>query len=116
MRRIGIWIALGGLLIGTAACGGGSGGGGGGTAKAESLAVGFVAEPANLDFTSTEGAAIPQALLVNVYEGLVKLGQDGTIQPLLAEKWEVSPDRKTYTFTTSSTRSRRRTTRRPSSR
>ncbi|MGW7482773.1 ABC transporter substrate-binding protein [Nonomuraea muscovyensis] len=99
MRRIGIWIALGGLLIGTAACGGGSGGGGGGTAKAESLAVGFVAEPANLDFTSTEGAAIPQALLVNVYEGLVKLGQDGTIQPLLAEKWEVSPDRKTYTFT-----------------
>lgn len=98
MRRIGIWIALGGLLMSAAACGGGSGGGGGG-AKGESLTVGFVAEPANLDFTSTEGAAIPQALLVNVYEGLVKLGQDGTIQPLLAEKWEISPDRRTYTFT-----------------
>ncbi|MET7466026.1 ABC transporter substrate-binding protein [Nonomuraea sp. NPDC005501] len=99
MRRIGIWMALGGLLLGTAACGGGSGGGSGGTAAKRTLAVGFTAEPANLDFTSTEGAAIPQALLVNVYEGLVKLDQDGRIQPLLAEKTEVSPDRKTYTFT-----------------
>ncbi|MEU4223234.1 ABC transporter substrate-binding protein [Nonomuraea sp. NPDC026600] len=102
MRRIGTWIAVGGLLLATAACGG-SGGSKGGTggqaAKSDSLAVGFVAEPANLDFTATEGAAIPQALLVNVYEGLVKLDQDGKIQPLLAEKWDVSADRKTYTFT-----------------
>ncbi|MEV4223133.1 ABC transporter substrate-binding protein [Nonomuraea sp. ATR24] len=107
MRRIGTWIAVGGLLLSVAACGGGSGGSGdggtGGTGgaggKAEALSVGFVAEPANLDFTSTEGAAIPQALLVNVYEGLVKLDQAGQIQPLLAEKWDVSDDRKTYTFT-----------------
>ncbi|MFI7127280.1 ABC transporter substrate-binding protein [Nonomuraea sp. NPDC050153] len=100
MRRIGIWIAAGGLLLGTAACGGTSSGGGGAvTPKTQTLSVGFVAEPANLDFTSTEGAAIPQALLVNVYEGLVKLDQDGKIVPLLAEKWDVSPDRKTYTFT-----------------
>ncbi|MCA2226495.1 ABC transporter substrate-binding protein [Nonomuraea aurantiaca] len=103
MRRIGTWIAVGGLLLATAACGGGGGSNGGSNggqaAKSASLAVGFVAEPANLDFTSTEGAAIPQALLVNVYEGLVKLDQDGKIQPLLAEKWDVSADRKTYTFT-----------------
>ncbi|MGW4793493.1 ABC transporter substrate-binding protein [Nonomuraea sp. NPDC004297] len=101
MRRIGIWIAAGGLLLATAACGGGGGGGGGtaATGRAQSLSVGAVAEPANLDFTSTEGAAIPQALLVNVYEGLVKLDQDGKIAPLLAEKWDVSDDRRTYTFT-----------------
>ncbi|SDI43138.1 ABC transporter substrate-binding protein [Nonomuraea jiangxiensis] len=100
MRRIGTWIAAGGLLLALAACGGGAGGGGGtGTPQAQSLSVGFVAEPANLDFTSTEGAAIPQALLVNVYEGMVKLDQDGKIVPLLAEKWDVSADRKTYTFT-----------------
>jgi len=101
MRRIGTWIAMGGLLLGAAACGGSGGteGAGGQSAKAETLAVGFVAEPANLDFTATEGAAIPQALLVNVYEGLVKLDQNGQIQPLLAEKWDVSQDRRTYTFT-----------------
>jgi ABC-type dipeptide transport system, periplasmic component len=90
-----------GLLLSMSACGGDDPGGEGAadTTKAESLSVGFVAEPANLDFTTTEGAAIPQALLVNVYEGLVKLGQDGQIEPLLAEKWAVSDDRRTYTFT-----------------
>ncbi|MDA0636846.1 ABC transporter substrate-binding protein [Nonomuraea sp. MCN248] len=104
MRRIGTWIAAGGLLLSIAACGGGSGSSGSAgneqqAPQEQKLSVGFVAEPANLDFTSTEGAAIPQALLVNVYEGLVKLDQDGKLVPLLAEKWEVSDDRKTYTFT-----------------
>ena len=33
-----------------------------------------------------DGAAIPQALLVNVYEGLVKLDQDGEIVPPLASE------------------------------
>lgn len=64
----------------------------------EPLVAGFVAEPASLDFTTDAGAAIPQALLVNVYEGLVKLDQDGEIAPLLAESWEVSDDGLTYTF------------------
>ncbi len=62
------------------------------------LAVGYTAEPANFDFTRTDGAAIPQALLYNVYEGLVKLDADGQIVPLLAESWTVSEDRKTYDF------------------
>ncbi|MFE9960565.1 ABC transporter substrate-binding protein [Micromonospora sp. NPDC005299] len=83
------------LAIAAAGC---SSGTSGDSATTSSLSVGFVAEPANLDFTSTDGAAIPQALLVNVYEGLVKLDQDGKVVPLLAESWEVSPDRKTYTF------------------
>jgi peptide/nickel transport system substrate-binding protein len=98
MRRIATLIAGGGLLL-ASACGGGSSGQSGQDPEGKPLSVGFVAEPANLDFTSTEGAAIPQALLVNVYEGLVKLDQKGTVVPLLAEKWEISPDRKTYTFT-----------------
>ncbi|WP_158879831.1 ABC transporter substrate-binding protein [Amycolatopsis anabasis] len=63
-----------------------------------SLSVGFTAEPQNFDFTRTDGAAIPQALLYNVYEGLVKLDANGRIVPLLAESWSVSPDRKTYDF------------------
>ena len=75
-----------------------SGGSASGGAKSTALAVGLVAEPANLDFTKTDGAAIPQALLGNVYDGLVKLDNDGKIVPDLATTWTVSPDRKTYTF------------------
>jgi len=75
----------------------GSGGSTGG-ASTEKITLGLIAEPANLDFTKTDGAAIPQALLVNVYEGLVKLDQDGKIVPALATSWKVSDDHKTYTF------------------
>jgi len=86
------------LALATAACSAGGGSGSSGS-EAEKLAVGFVAEPASLDFTTTDGAAIPQALLVNVYEGLVKLDGDGKVVPLLAKSYTVSEDRKTYTFT-----------------
>jgi peptide/nickel transport system substrate-binding protein len=72
--------------------------GSGGATGNDKLTVGLVAEPASLDFTTVDGAAIPQALLNNVYDGLVKLGQDGDIQPDLATSWKVSADRKTYTF------------------
>ncbi|MEU0530429.1 ABC transporter substrate-binding protein [Amycolatopsis tolypomycina] len=64
----------------------------------DTLSVGFTAEPANFDFTRTDGAAIPQALLYNVYEGLVKLDAQGRIVPLLAQSWTISPDRRTYDF------------------
>jgi len=63
------------------------------------IVVALTGEPVNLDFTTTAGAAIPQALMSNVYEGLVEVDQDGEIQPLLAESWELSEDRKDYTFT-----------------
>lgn len=73
-----------------------------GTATApstEPVVVALTGEPVNLDFTTTAGAAIPQALMSNVYEGLVEIDQDGEIQPLLAESWDVSEDGTTYTFT-----------------
>lgn len=62
------------------------------------MAIGFVLEPTTLDFTQTAGAPITQALLLNVYETLVKQDQDGKIVPLLAESWTVSDDRLTYDF------------------
>jgi peptide/nickel transport system substrate-binding protein len=61
--------------------------------------VALTAQPANLDFTRSAGAAIPQALLYNVYEGLVKLTSDGEIAPLLASAWTVSDDGLVYDFT-----------------
>ena len=91
------------LCLALAACSAGSSTSGGasgspGAAGSSSLSVGLVAEPASLDFTKTDGAAIPQALLTNVYETLVKQDQDGKIVPGLAKSWKVSDDRKTYTF------------------
>ncbi|MBO0829057.1 MAG: ABC transporter substrate-binding protein [Streptosporangiales bacterium] len=84
-----------------AACQAGSSSGNGtaspGTADA-SLAVGLTAEPASLDFTKNDGAAIPQALLYNVNETLVKVDQSGRVVPALAKSWDVSSDRTTYTF------------------
>ncbi|MBB5894455.1 peptide/nickel transport system substrate-binding protein [Kutzneria kofuensis] len=66
--------------------------------SADSITIGFSAAPANLDFTRTDGAAIPQALLDNVYQGLVHLDANGAIVPQLATSWTVSPDRRTYDF------------------
>ncbi|WP_033318166.1 ABC transporter substrate-binding protein [Streptomyces yerevanensis] len=81
-----------------AACSAGSLATGSAANAGNTLTIGLAAEPANLDFTKTEGAAIPQALLYNVYENLVKLDQSAKIRPGLARSWSLSKDRKTYTF------------------
>ncbi len=91
-------IATAGLLAVTA-CSAGSGTSSGSSPGGDqSLSIGLVAEPASLDFTTTDGAAIPQALLGNIYNGLVKQDDSGKIVGDLAKSWTVSPDRKTYTF------------------
>lgn len=77
----------------------GCAGGGDSPEAHDVVTIGLGPEPANLDFTTTDGAAIPQALLDNVYEGLVTLTDDGDIAPLLATSWDVSEDNLTYTFT-----------------
>lgn len=60
--------------------------------------IGLQLEPPTLDLTASPAAAIPQVLLYNVYETLVRLQADGSIAPLLAESWEISEDGLTYTF------------------
>jgi peptide/nickel transport system substrate-binding protein len=98
--RTAVALVAAAVLLAAAACSAGAGSSptasNGGD---QSLAIGLVAEPASLDFTTTDGAAIPQALLDNVYDGLVKQDENGKIVPDLAKSWTVSPDRKTYTFT-----------------
>ncbi|WP_053382811.1 ABC transporter substrate-binding protein [Leucobacter celer] len=86
--------------FGLAACSAGAGNSSGGDGETPTTAtIALTGTPTNLDFTTTAGSAIPQALMSNVYEGLVELDQSGEIVPLLAEEWTVSEDRKTYTFT-----------------
>jgi peptide/nickel transport system substrate-binding protein len=60
--------------------------------------IGLQLEPPTLDLTASPAAAIPQVLLYNVYETLVRLEADGSITGLLADTWEISDDGLTYTF------------------
>ncbi|MFC3228641.1 ABC transporter substrate-binding protein [Marinibaculum pumilum] len=62
------------------------------------LVLGMVLEPKGLDPTARAELAITQVTLYNLYEGLTKVNGDGSVSPLLAESWEVSPDLKTWTF------------------
>ncbi|MBG6122104.1 ABC transporter substrate-binding protein [Corynebacterium aquatimens] len=69
-----------------------------GRADTRGVVVGTTGAPASLDFTTTGGAAIPQALMANVYETLVRIDERGKPAPLLATSWEISEDRTEYTF------------------
>lgn len=96
-------LAAGSLVLTGCNAGGGSTDEGGSTGGTEgetptTATIALTGAPVNLDFTTTAGAAIPQALMSNVYEGLIELDQSGEIAPLLAEDWTVSDDRTTYTF------------------
>ncbi len=97
-RRLGIVVALvTGLALVLAGCSGQSRPSGG-HLPANTLVIGATAEPPTLDPTMNNAAAIPQVLLYNVYETLVKVDGTGQLQGLLAKEWTVSPDRRTYTF------------------
>lgn len=62
------------------------------------LTVATSAPPASLDFTTTGGAAAPQALMGNVYETLVLIDDTGQPRPFLATSWDTSDDGTVYTF------------------
>ena len=55
-------------------------------------------EPPHLDPTSAAAGAIDSVLYANVFEGLTRFGSDGSVNPGLAESWEISEDGLTYTF------------------
>ena len=65
---------------------------------ADTVTVGLTLAPTNLDIRNQSGAALDQALIGNVYEGLVARNTDNKVIPSLASSWEESSDGKTYTF------------------
>lgn len=75
-----------------------SGKGSGSSSAAHNLVIGTSVAPNALDPSTNSAASIPQALLYNVYETLVKIDNTGQIKPLLATKWEISDDGLSYTF------------------
>lgn len=98
MRRTAIAAMCALVLVISAACSGGSTSPDG-SGQNPNLVVGATVEPETLDPSATDAAAVPQVLLYNVYETLIKVDTEGEFQPLLASEWGVSDDRLTYTFT-----------------
>ncbi|MDO9164852.1 MAG: ABC transporter substrate-binding protein, partial [Rhodoferax sp.] len=66
--------------------------------KKDGVVLAMTLEPPGLDPTAGAASAIAEIVHYNVFETLTKINPDGTVSPLLAESWEVSPDLKTYTF------------------
>ncbi|MDR0479968.1 MAG: ABC transporter substrate-binding protein [Burkholderiaceae bacterium] len=64
----------------------------------DSLTLGMTLEPPGLDPTSGAASAIAEVVQDNIFETLVKIGPDGNVSPMLAERWEVAPDLRGYTF------------------
>ena len=66
--------------------------------KKNSVVFALTLEPPGLDPTAGAASSIAEVTLYNIYETLTKINADGSVSPLLAESWEVSPDLKTYTL------------------
>ncbi len=65
---------------------------------AGAINAGVQLEPPNLDPTSGAAAAIDEIVYANVFEGLTRINEDGSVSPLLAESWTVSTDGLVYNF------------------
>ena len=62
------------------------------------VVIGVRLEPPHLDPTAGAAAAIGEIGYANIFEGLTRINRHGEVKPALAEKWEISPDGKTYVF------------------
>ncbi|MFD2741513.1 ABC transporter substrate-binding protein [Sulfitobacter aestuarii] len=67
-------------------------------AQKTDITVAMQLEPPHLDPTGAAAGAIDQVLYANVFEGLTRFTDDGSVVPGLASSWEVSDDGLTYTF------------------
>lgn len=66
--------------------------------KKDSVTLALTLEPPMLDPTASAASSVAEIVHYNIFETLTKINSDGSVSPLLAESWEVSPDLKTYTF------------------
>ncbi len=67
--------------------------------REDQVVIGMALEPSpGLDPTGGAASSISEVTLYNIFETLTKIRSDGSVAPLLAQAWEVSPDMTTYTF------------------
>ncbi|MDE3237898.1 MAG: ABC transporter substrate-binding protein [Paracoccaceae bacterium] len=71
-----------------------------GTALAvkDTITIGMQLEPPILDPTAGAAAAIKEVTYANVFEGLTRVVEDGSIKPGLAKSWDVTDGGKVWTF------------------
>src|SRR4051812_42775254 len=62
------------------------------------LTIGVSQEPASFDPNVNVAAVSAYRYYPNVYESLIQYAPDGTLKPMLADSWTISPDAKTYRF------------------
>ena len=67
-------------------------------ARKDSLVLAMTLEPPGLDPTAGAAAAIAEVVQYNLLETLTKIQSDSSIAPLLAQRWTVTPDNKTWAF------------------
>ncbi len=60
--------------------------------RKDSIVIAMTLEPPGLDPTAGAASAIAEITHYNIFETLTKIHSDGSVTPLLAERWEVSPD------------------------
>ena len=63
-----------------------------------SITIGIPLEPPNLDPSATSAEATQDVLYANVFEGLTRIEEDGSVGPALARDWDVSADGLSYRF------------------
>lgn len=64
----------------------------------DTVTLGMVLEPPNLDPTSGAAAAVDEVVYANVFQGLTRIAADGSVQPALAESWQIEDDGRAYVF------------------
>src|SRR5579883_209849 len=99
MNRLTLWAATGVALFSVvlAGCGKGNFSAQTSAGKENTFRYPLFSNPTHLDPAVVEdGDTID--LLQQIFEGLVKWGEDNTVQPNLAEKWDIVDGGRTYVF------------------
>ncbi|ODT83122.1 MAG: ABC transporter substrate-binding protein [Pelagibacterium sp. SCN 64-44] len=67
-------------------------------AQPTEIRIGVALEPPMLDPTAGAAEAIDIVVYQNIFEGLTRIDENGSVQPGLAESWTIAEDGLTYTF------------------
>ena len=62
------------------------------------IKIGMQLEPPNLNPTGSAAAAVDEIVYSNIFEGLTKFKEDGSIEPGLAKRWEIDKTGLIYKF------------------